>query len=150
MRVDGVYSASRMFTSGRFGIPAIGISRAPVILIQFLALLVFSVQSAHAQNPGGTLPPPGFHHLHLNSTNPEAAIDFYLKQFPSTVKTSFAGIPALKAGKVYVLFTKVSASPPTEPQTAIWHFGWHVLDVRKNLETYKERGVPLLPLFATD
>src|ERR1700676_1781012 len=80
------------------------------------------------------LPPPGFHHLHLNSTNPDAAIDFYTKQFPSTTKASVAGFPALKAGKVYVLFTKVNAPPATEPQTAIWHFGWHVVDARKNLE----------------
>ncbi len=50
-----------------------------------------------------------------------------------------------------MLFTKVNTPPPTEPQTAIWHFGWHVVDVRKNLETYKERKeVHLLPLYTTD
>jgi len=97
------------------------------------------------------LPAPGFHHLHLNSVNPDAAIDFYTKQFPSTTKTTVAGFPALKTGKVYVLFTKVSTPPPTEPQTAIWHFGWHVVDVRKNLEMYRERKeVHLLPLFTSD
>jgi len=31
---------------------------------------------------------PGFHHLHLNSTDPDAAIAFYTSQFPSTMKTS--------------------------------------------------------------
>ncbi len=98
-----------------------------------------------------SLPAPGFHHLHLNSTNPDAAIDFYTREFPSTTKTTFAGLPALKAGKVYVLFTKVITPPPTEPQTAIWHFGWHVTDVRKNLAAYKERKeVKLLPLYTTD
>jgi catechol 2,3-dioxygenase-like lactoylglutathione lyase family enzyme len=97
------------------------------------------------------LPAPGFHHLHLNSVNPDAAIDFYTKQFPSTTKTTVAGFPALKTGKVYVLFTKVSTPPPTEPQTAIWHFGWHVVDVRKNLEMYKQRKeVHLLPLYTSD
>lgn len=97
------------------------------------------------------LPAPGFHHLHLNSVNPDAAIDFYMKEFPSTTKTTVAGFPALKAGKVYVLFTKVSAPLPTEPQTAIWHFGWHVVDVRKNLAMYKERKeVKLLPLYTSD
>src|ERR1700675_1820344 len=93
------------------------------------------------------LPTPGFHHLHLNSTNPDAAIDFYTKQFPSTMKASLAGFPALKAGKVYVLFTKVNVPAPTEPQTAIWHFGWHVTDVRENLKMYQQRKeVKLLPL----
>jgi hypothetical protein len=49
-----------------------------------------------------------------------------------------------------VLFTKVNAPPATEPQTAIWHFGWHIVDARKNLETYKQRNVHLLPLYTSD
>jgi catechol 2,3-dioxygenase-like lactoylglutathione lyase family enzyme len=97
-----------------------------------------------------TLPPPGFHHLHLTSIDPQKAIDFYTRQFPSTEKTTFAGAPALKSGKVYVLFTKVKTPPPTTPQTAIWHFGWHVVDVQKNKAEYLERGVKLLPLYTTD
>jgi catechol 2,3-dioxygenase-like lactoylglutathione lyase family enzyme len=97
-----------------------------------------------------TLPAPGFHHLHLNSPNPDAAIDFYTKQFPSTSKSTVAGFPALKTGKVYVLFTKVATPAPTTPQTAIWHFGWHVVDVRKNMETYRQNGVKLLPLYTSD
>jgi len=99
---------------------------------------------------GQTLPPPGFHHLHLNSVDPDKAIDFYTRQFPSTEKATFAGAPALKSGKVYVLFTKVKAPPPITPQTAIWHFGWHVVDVQKNKAEYLEHGVKLLPLYTTD
>jgi catechol 2,3-dioxygenase-like lactoylglutathione lyase family enzyme len=98
-----------------------------------------------------SLPTPGFHHLHLNSTNPDAAIDFYTKQFPSTMKASFAGFPALRAGNLYVLFTKVNTPAPIEPQTAIWHFGWHVTDVRENLKLYQQRkDVKLLPLYSSD
>ena len=97
-----------------------------------------------------TLPPPGFHHLHLNSVDPEKAIDFYTRQFLSTEKSTFAGAPALKSGKVYVLFTKVKTQPPTTPQTAIWHFGWHVVDVQKNKAEYLDRKVKLLPLYTTD
>ena len=97
------------------------------------------------------LPPPGFHHLHLNSVNPDAAIEFYMRQFPSTTKATVAGLPSLKAGNVYVLFTKVGTPPPTQPQTALWHFGWHVVDVHKNLEVYQHRkDVHLLPLFTTE
>lgn len=74
-----------------------------------------------------------------------------MRQFPSTSKTTVAGFPALQAGNVYLLFTKVNTPPPTEPQTAIWHFGWHVVDVRKNLALYKERkDVHLLPLYTTE
>ena len=119
---------------------------------QFLALLLFSpiLASAQSDSQPDRLPAPGFHHLPLNSTNPDEAIDFYTKQFPSTTKAIVAGFPALKAGKVHVLFTKVNATPATEPQTAIWHFGWHLVDARKNLETYKQQNVQLLPLYTSD
>ena len=95
---------------------------------------------------------PGFHHLHLNSLDPDAAIDFYTRQFPSTAKTTWGGSPALQSpNDVLVLFTKVDAAPAMQPQTAIWHFGWHVTDARKSLETYRSRPqVKLLPLYTSD
>jgi catechol 2,3-dioxygenase-like lactoylglutathione lyase family enzyme len=121
------------------------------LLTTILAVILAPCGKAQSNDPATVLPAPGFHHLHLNSVNPDAAIDFYTKQFPSTTKTTVAGFPALKTGKVYLLFTKVSAPPPTMPQTAIWHFGWHVVDVRKNMEIYKQRKeVHLLPLYTTD
>jgi catechol 2,3-dioxygenase-like lactoylglutathione lyase family enzyme len=100
-----------------------------------------------------SLPPPGFHHLHLNSVDPDGAIAFYAKEFPSTSKTVWGGMPALASpNNVLVLFTKVSAPPTADPQvTAFWHFGWHVTDVRKNMELYKTRPeVKLAPLYTTD
>ncbi|HEY7491565.1 MAG TPA: VOC family protein [Candidatus Tectomicrobia bacterium] len=98
------------------------------------------------------LPTPGFHHLHLNSVDPDAAIDFYLRQFPTSSKASWGGMPALKApNNVLILFSKVATAPATAPQTAIWHFGWHVTDSRARLATYKERpDVMLLPLYTGD
>ena len=121
------------------------------VLVAIFVLILAKWGSAQTKDHADALPAPHFHHLHLNSVDPEAAIDFYTRQFPSTTKTTFAGFPALKSGKVYVLFTKVSSPPPTTPPTAIWHFGWHVVDVRKNLEIYKQRQeVHLLPLYTTD
>jgi catechol 2,3-dioxygenase-like lactoylglutathione lyase family enzyme len=101
---------------------------------------------------GQTMPPPVFHHLHLNSVDPDAAIRFYARQFPSTSPTTWGGLPALKSpNNAMVLFTKVDLAPPILPQTAIWHFGWHVTDVRKNLATYKGRPeVKLAPLFTSE
>ena len=95
---------------------------------------------------------PKFHHLHLNSTDPDAAIDFYVRQFPSTAKGNWGGFPALKSpNNVLVLFTKVDTPPTSEPQSAAWHFGWHVTDARHSLETYKTRPeVELLPLYTTE
>ena len=52
------------------------------------------------------LPAPGFHHLHLNSVDPDAAIAFYVEQFPTSAKASWGGFPALAApNDVLVLFT---------------------------------------------
>jgi catechol 2,3-dioxygenase-like lactoylglutathione lyase family enzyme len=99
-----------------------------------------------------TLQAPRFHHLHLNSGDPAAAVDFYTRQFASTSKASWGGFPALKSpNDVLILFSKADAPPPVKPQSAIWHFGWHVTDVRKALETYRARSdVTLLPLYTTD
>ena len=95
---------------------------------------------------------PGFHHLHLNSLDPEAAIAFYIEQFPTSAKTSWSGFAALAApNDVLILFTKVASPPPTSPQTALWHFGWHVTDMRRSVDTYTSRKhLKLLPLYTTD
>jgi catechol 2,3-dioxygenase-like lactoylglutathione lyase family enzyme len=98
------------------------------------------------------LPTPGFHHLHLNSVDPDAAIDFYVRQFPSSSKGTWGGFPALLApNNCMILFDKVDRPPVSEPQSAIWHFGWHVPDARATLDTFKSRDeVKLLPLYTTD
>ena len=99
-------------------------------------------------DPGSRLPAPGFHHLHLNSVNPEAAIDFYTKAFPATSKSTFAGQPALRSpNNVWVLFNRIAAPPATQPQTAFWHFGWHVTDVRATLDRFLKQNVTLVPLY---
>lgn len=118
-------------------------ARARVIV---LALAAIGYQpSAVGQTPLAT---PGFHHLHLNSVNPDAAIDFYVKAFPSTSKGNFAGRPALQSpNNVLVLFNKVATPPATQPQTAFWHFGWHVTDVRAALDRFLEQNLTLVPLY---
>src|SRR5260370_17758893 len=94
------------------------------------------------------LPAPGFHHLHLRSTNPDAAIAFYTKAFPSTSKSTWGGIPALTSpNNVLVLFTKVDQPPATQPQSAFWHFGWHVTNERATMARLRADGVTLLPLY---
>src|SRR5437879_13152350 len=86
------------------------------------------------------LPAPGFHHLHLNSVDPDAAIDFYARQFPTSVRASWGGLPALASpNDDLVLFTRVATPPATPPQTANWHFGWHVTDTRASRECYESR-----------
>ena len=111
-----------------------------------LALSTVGVASDANQVEG--LPAPAFHHLHLNSVNPEAAIEFYTKAFSTTSKTTFAGQPALSSpNNVLVLFNKVTTPPATQPQTAFWHFGWHVTDVRAALDRFLKSNVTLVPLY---
>ena len=95
---------------------------------------------------------PRFHHLHLNSVDPDAAIEFYTRQFPSTSRTTWGGEAALASpNDVLLLFERVIEPPPIAPDTAIWHFGWHVADSRAALEAYQSRrGLALLPLYTGD
>jgi len=96
-------------------------------------------------------PAPAFHHLHLNSVNPDAAIAFYTKAFPSTSTSTWGGLPALRSpNDVLVLFSKVDQPPATQPQTAMWHFGWHVTSERQTLERFRRDGVTLAPLYTGD
>jgi hypothetical protein len=53
---------------------------------------------------------------------------------------------------VLLLFNKVSSPPRSNPEeTAVWHFGWHVTDIRKKLEFFKgQSDVKALPQYAYD
>ena len=83
--------------------------------------------------------------------NPDAAIAFYAKEFPTTSKATWGGMPALKSpNNVLVLFTKVEQPPATQPQTAVWHFGWHVTNERATMARLRADGVTLLPLYTTE
>jgi catechol 2,3-dioxygenase-like lactoylglutathione lyase family enzyme len=115
-------------------------------------ILAAALASTSATGQTAMLPAPRFHHLHLNSVDPEAAIDFYVRQFPSTKKTTWGGLPALASpNDVLILFDRVAKPPLTSPQTAIWHFGWYVADVRRNRDAYLARpDVALLPLYTTE
>ena len=99
------------------------------------------------------LPAPGFHHLHLNSVDPDAAIDFYTRQFPTTAKTSWGGLPALAV-----------AEQRPDPVHQGGHRARHVAadrdlalrlacprHARDASTSYKGRpDVTLLPLYTTD
>jgi catechol 2,3-dioxygenase-like lactoylglutathione lyase family enzyme len=97
------------------------------------------------------LPPPHFHHLALNSTDPDAAIAFYVKQFPSTSRTSWEGLPALASpNHVMIVFQKVRRAPAADPEaTAYWHFGWSAADSRAALEKFRAQNL-LAPFYTDD
>lgn len=122
-------------------------------LLAGLAIAALIPCAASAADSTGALPAPGFHHLHLNSTDPAAAAAFYAREFPTTSPAQWGGFQALRSpNNVMILFTKVAAPPVSDPQaTAYWHFGWHVTDERKSYALYRTRPeVKLLPLYTTD
>ena len=95
------------------------------------------------------LPAPRFHHLHLRSTDPAAAIGFYVRQFPTCASGNWAGLPALLSpNDVMVLFDQMESPAPRTPQSAIWHFGWHVTDSRATVAAFDAtEEVVMAPLF---
>jgi catechol 2,3-dioxygenase-like lactoylglutathione lyase family enzyme len=77
------------------------------------------------------LPMPTFHHIHINSVNPERSLEWYSQYWPKGKRTTFAGFPAFY-DDIYLLFTKVNKQAPgafdrklerSLPQSAFWTFG---------------------------
>jgi catechol 2,3-dioxygenase-like lactoylglutathione lyase family enzyme len=116
------------------------------------ATIAVGSASPQSQSTGSDLAAtPGFHHLHLLSANPEAAVAFYTKAFPTTSKTAWGGLVALRsANSVLVLFTKIDQPASTQPQTPMWHFGWHVTNERAALARMRADGITVLPLYTND
>jgi catechol 2,3-dioxygenase-like lactoylglutathione lyase family enzyme len=108
---------------------------------------LFVCAGAHAQP--APLAPPSFHHLMLNTLDPDAAIAFYTKAFPTTQRTMWEGYPAISSPThVLVLFNKVSSPPMADSQvTAFWHFGWNPPDQRQKVDALAAQGFKFAPLW---
>src|SRR6516162_9358798 len=65
-----------------------------------------------------------FHHVHLNTTDPAAAINFYSTKFESERRKFLGVADAVWSHNAWLLFTKVSAAPKPEITSALWHMGW--------------------------
>ena len=107
---------------------------APTLACLFLACCAV----AFAEEP--PVAAAHFHHIHLNATDPAAAIDFYTSRFDCE-KSRFAGVmDAVWAQKSWLLFAKVSEPPPSEILSAIWHFGWGAEDMKATYEEQLAKG----------
>lgn len=85
-------------------------------------------------------PPARFHHLHLNSADPAAAMEWYLKTLPSE-KRKFAGLAdALFTHQSWLLFTRHAAAK-SEVTSGIWHMGWGGgADMRETHQKHLDMG----------
>ncbi|MEO5816897.1 MAG: VOC family protein [Gemmatimonadaceae bacterium] len=100
------------------------------------------------------LPVPKLHHVGLNSVDPDAAIAWYLKLWPSAHRTTLAGLPGVEA-EMLLLFTQVDHPPAgawsdslhhSQPQSAFWHIGasTNTTDIAARLATI---GITHQPLY---
>jgi catechol 2,3-dioxygenase-like lactoylglutathione lyase family enzyme/predicted enzyme related to lactoylglutathione lyase len=116
----------------------------PVAVMPFLIIFLFcatlSADQDKPQEKSSQAPVAHFHHLHLNSTDPAAAINFYTSKFDCE-KARFAGLmDGVWAQKSWILFTKVSEPPAWELTSAIWHFGWGAEDMRATYQKQLDSG----------
>ena len=126
-----------------------GVIRSCVVLAAATAAVLPAAGRARQAEP--PLTPPAFHHLHLNSVDPAAAIAGYMKLWPATTRrTTLAGFDALENGRIYLLFNRVSTPPPTVPQSAYWHQVWLTPDVRDYVMRAKASGMAVEPLYTSD
>ena len=112
-------------------------SLQPVLLV----LLMTAPLALHAQaQTAATSPLAHFHHVHLNTTDPSAAIAFYTSKFKAR-KESFAGLSdAVWSGDSWLLFTKVDSPPPSELLSGIWHIGWGAEDMQSTYQLQLAKG----------
>jgi catechol 2,3-dioxygenase-like lactoylglutathione lyase family enzyme len=87
------------------------------------------------------VPNTHFHHIHLNSTDPKAAIAFYTTRVDGE-PGKFAGtIDGVWAQSVWLLFNKVNAPPPSDPVSSIWHFDWGNEDLKATYSSEISAGL---------
>jgi predicted enzyme related to lactoylglutathione lyase len=110
-----------------------------LVLFSALAMTTGGLRAATASQEAPAQ--VAFHHVHLNSTDPAAAISFYTKTFDVTKKTALAGIEAVQSENMYLLFNKVSKPPATTPDSAIWHFGWGSMAMETDYAKHLANGV---------
>ena len=74
---------------------------------------------------------PTFHHIHINSVDPQRSLAWYQRYWPQGTVTTYAGFPAFY-DDIYLLYTEVDAPAPggfdralqrSDPQSGFWTFG---------------------------
>jgi catechol 2,3-dioxygenase-like lactoylglutathione lyase family enzyme len=112
-----------------------------LFLFYLLLPLIPLVPQSSVGSPQETSNATGFHHVHLNSTDPSKAIEFYTRTFDVTKKIRLADFDGIQSENMYLLFNKVKSPPPTSPDSAIWHFGWGSMAMEADYQKHLASGV---------
>ena len=119
-----------------------------------------SQASRPSKSTGSMLAMPRFHHIHLNSVDPQRSLAWYSKYWPNGHPATVAGFPAFQASDFYLLYTKVSKQAlgafdktlhRSVPQSAFWTFGSGVADtagLMDRLSKLDPKSFEFLPVFA--
>lgn len=110
-----------------------------------VAVVVMAARAGNARNvqqtPPSAAPVFRFHHVHLNSVDPEKAIDFYAAHFNAT-RDRFAGqVPAVRAQGKWLFIDKVRQPPPSAVLSALYHVGWGAPDMQVAYKRLLDEGV---------
>src|SRR5260370_33945587 len=102
-------------------------------LVSLLAVLNLGMPTWAGDSQEPAAPPAPlahFHHVHLNATNPAAAIAFYTAKFDCE-KARFGGkIDAVWAQKSWMFFNKGEKPPRSEFPSAFLHIGCGWEDIK--------------------
>jgi len=103
-------------------------------MLRSLATLLLTIGAA-----APALAQTHFHHAHLNSVDPAAAIEFYTTHL-SGEKALFDGRDAVWTQKSWLLFTKVKQAPPSDIVSPLFHIGWGAEDMKAEFERQMRLG----------
>jgi beta-lactamase superfamily II metal-dependent hydrolase len=116
---------------------------------------------AAGSQAAAVLPMPRYHHIHVNSVNPDQSLEWYAQYWPAGKKTTVAGFAAFQGGDLYLLYTKVAKQAPgafdknlhrSVPQSAFWTFGSGVVDtvgLVDRLSHVDPRHYTFLPVYSS-
>src|SRR6267142_2316521 len=91
-----------------------------LVLSALVGLLMLNAAAVSTQSDNRSqLATPVFHHVHQNSPDPAAAIAEFQKIYPALMKVTVNGFEGVQIPNVMsILFTKVTAPAPMQPQSA--------------------------------
>lgn len=120
--------------------------RRLLFVAALLGVLVASARVPQMQTPNQA----HFHHVHLNSIEPQKTFDFYEQVFGARRVRFRDTSDALFTGRGFLLVNKVDRAPKDLETTAIRHIGWAGVDGPNEFAWWKGKGLefhtPLTPL----
>lgn len=82
-----------------------------------------------------------FHHIHLNSVNPEASLNFYSTRFNGHRAKLNGSVEGIWASRLWLLFDKADRPAAHEIVSSLYHLGWGAPDGRVAYDRLVDLGV---------